>query len=920
MKIINSICYSCILLSSKCVLSLEVPDDFSELYNYSNKIVELRSVNGVRTDLEIYSNYDNFKIKNSSSKSELMKFLTKMGVNDSMKKDILNRITSNEGINSTSKCIGRIDNCIVNSDEYDFLYDYDNKKLYFYISPEYLNDKKRENIDYVPNLDTSPAIINSSDLYLSLNDSNISTNINNETTIGLPYGHIESNFSYNSNDNNSDEFDYRKLAYILNYKSYQSQIGLFDGTLEYNSTGFLIGTDDNTENISINISTSNNLIRRDSSYYQSLDYYSQVSGYLKVKKDDIIIYQNNVNAGSGHIPYSNLPRGVYDVEVTIESNGQIAFKKIYHIYNIKNGHLAKGERDYIVSIGSYHEDRSDLDVDSLSDSDIEQYTNSYFYRGLLSYGVNDSLMIGGEVEISSIDNNFKSKLGASYLFNNGSRLDVIYGQYREGSSSNAINVTTPWFSAYYNDVKINRSDSYATYLENSSSRKSISVNKNIIFTPVLSGSLMYNYNKYTSSNNNSDAWNITSSLDYRFGSGNILSAQLMYDKYNYEYSRNEEISGDINISVPIGNNLTYTAYMSNSDGNFDEFRYELTSNDLLDDDDKYLTLSAGHSIYEKDNQKTYLNMNGNYNSDIISSNVYGFLDSNGERNLNVGISNTQVISKNGVDFTGTKSKSYMKIDVDNTDERIKNLGLLTLHNNEKLDQKRFLHKENNLIPLKEYDNYQGSLDTESVSLENNGDKDINGFSFPGSVYHMNPKVGKIVSFIAAFDDIFDQKINMIECSGEACVDIENISGNIFNIKVRSGQEFVLKSDDLVCLTPGVKNIKNLNLGKNHCVPNIDDFDDGMMLAGPDGTKERIYYLGRFKKSERDEYLAKLLHYNVIEKEFNENDNIVYVSFKKDYLLTKNDRVLFDNVMLTAENSMDKISPFVLELDQSWFKE
>ncbi|HIF9309619.1 TPA: CS1-pili formation C-terminal domain-containing protein [Photobacterium damselae] len=908
------------LLFSSDVLCIEVPDEFNDFYTFKPTVVELRSVDGIKKEIELSINYETVRVNNNQSEDIIIKFLKEVGVKDNIQKKIIKELKSIKGIKSTSKCIGSIEQCIVNAEDYDFLLDYDNKKLYFFISNKNLN-KRINNIDFVPNMDENPALINSSNLYFNVNDGKLSETLNDQTVLGLKYGHLASDFSYHNNDSASDDFDLRKLAYILNYKSYQLQIGSFDGTVDYNSVGFLLGNSNNTKNVSINISSSENLLKNDDSYYQSLEFYSQSSGYLTIKRDHTIIYQNNVSAGSGNIPYSVLPKGVYDVEVTITSNGQKAFSQVYHIYNVQNGHLSKGKIDFMVSTGFYTEDAMYSEIAAMTKDELDEFNESWFYRGAITYGLSDAFMIGGDVELSEINSDYRSKLGMSYLFGNGSRLNFLYGKYKEGSTLSTVNLTTPWFSFSYDDFKLDDDDIYAAYIEGSGSKRSISFNKNFVINSVLNGNIMYSYNEYNLSSKDNNSWNITTSADYRFGSGSVISGQIMYDKYNYDYSNEGEVSANISLSFPIGNDLSYTMYASNVDHKFDVFRNEMSIDDLFNDEnDKYLSLNLGHEVYGKsydEAHKAYININGNYSTDKLRSNMYAFVDTNGEQNANIGLSNTQVISKHGIDFTTSNATSYMKLDIKNDDERIKNLGLFTINANKKLDNKRFIYKENNLIPLKEYEKYTGVLDTESVSLENNGDKEIQGFSFPGSVYTMKPNVSKIVSFITAFDDIFDREIENIKCTGEGCVDIENIDGNIFSIKVRSGKEFVLKSDSLVCLTPGVKNIKNLNLGLNHCVPDIEDMEDGMMLAGPDGKSNHIYYLGIFDKSERQQYLAKLLQYNVIEQEYNELENIVYVSFKNNYRITKNDKKLFNRVMLTANNSSE-ISPYVLELDKTWF--
>ncbi|ENP8454219.1 TcfC E-set like domain-containing protein [Photobacterium damselae] len=904
-----------LILISDLSYGYEIPDDFREFYDNRILDIEIISVEGISNDFEAIANYNSLKINNAYSENELRKFFLKIGVKEKALEKIINDFKSENGIKSSNNCIGLAENCVINPSDYAIVFDYDKKTAYFFISPKLLIKKEKE-IKYVNNFDKSPAIINSSDLYFGFYDSKYSLSLNNDTIIGLNYGYIDSSFYYNDNNKISGDFDLRKLAYILDYDKYQYQIGMFEGNENLNATGFLSSISDNTKNISFNVHTSKNLISDNNSYYNSIKYYTPSSGYMTVKKDDLIIFQKNVNAGSGEIPYKSLPLGVYSVDVTVKSNGSEVLNQKLYVYNVRDGRLSKGEVDVSASLGIYDEDIPE--IDHTTDIDLSRYKEAMFSKASVAYGVSDSAMVGSEVEITE-DSEYKLKFGLSYLFRNSSRLDFIFSQYKEDSYSNTVNLTTPWFGLFYDNVNISNDDSFAQYIEGGLSRSSITVNKNFRITSVISSNLGYNYNKYESSSDVNKNWNISADLDYRFNTGSIFNFQLSYENNVSEYNKEDQYLLNLSLTIPLSNNLTYTTQLSTYDDNFDEFRNELSS-EVNIGKDMLFNVSTGYSIYGNNynDDRAYITLNSNYSNNYLSTNLYGYVDSYGEKNINIGMSNTQIFTKDNFYSTSNNAKSYLSINIDNDDDRIKNLGLLTVKNQEKLAQKEFLSKDSSILALDEYKYFNGNIDTESVSLENKGEKKIDGFAFPGSVYNLNPKISKIVTFIAAFDDIFDQNISSIDCEGYGCVSVDHMDGNVFSVKVRSGSEFVLSSGNLVCLTPGVKNIKKLNLGLNHCVPNIEDVDDNILLAGPDGINRSIYFIGIFDKGERHSYLAKLKQFDVIEKTFNDNENLVYVSFKDDYQLSKNEKEIFNQVTLTAKSSSN-ITPFVLELDKSWFK-
>ncbi|HIF9200899.1 TPA: CS1-pili formation C-terminal domain-containing protein [Photobacterium damselae] len=898
------------------VFCYNVPDEFKEFYDYKEDVVVIKSVDGIKNDLSGFINANSVKIDSESAKKELSKFLKRLGVNDELSLTIMNDFSSDYGVSSSDKCIGLAKDCILYPKTYGIVFDYEQKVIYFYISPDHLN-KKNKRLDFVNNIDKNPAVINSYDIFIGSNNSTNSITFNNNNIIGLKYGYVDSDLSYQINNKNNDNFELRKLAYILDYQSYQLQVGAFDGNLESNSTSFLTSIGDNTKNISVNIRDSKNLISNKDLSYSSLSFYTPSSGYLTIKKDDLIVFQKNVKAGVGEIPYSKLPTGVYNIELSIKSNGVEVLKQNLYVYNIKSGRLSKKDFDYSASIGLYNDEIPISNFDEIKDESLDKYKGMGYIDTSVTYGINDAAMFGSEFEITD-DNDFKTKVGLSYLFENSSKVDIIYSRYKEGSYTGSVNVITPWFSFYYDSFDFSEGDLFALYKEGGYSRKSASLNKNFNITPVLNANLNYHYNEYSTRSTENKTWNISTSLDYRFNAGSIFNVQIMYDNSKAKYNENDQFIFNASVSIPFGNDLTYTSYVSTYDNSFDEFRNEISSDNIIDSKNAVLDISTGHSIYNDNykSNKVYANITGNYSNDKLNSNMYAYFDSDGESNLSVSLSNTQIITKDNIYFTSNESSSYLNIDIKNDDERIDNLGLLTVSNKNKLLKKKFLNKKKNIIPLEEYVQFNGNIDTASVSLENNGEKEISGFSLPGSVYTLRPDVGKIVTFVAAFDDIFEQDVNDIACEGSGCVDIENIEGNVFNIKVRAGSEFMLYSDNLVCLTPKVKQIKNLNIGLNHCIPDVEDHDNGIMLAGPDGSLHRVYFVGIFNKNEQNT-LEDDHSLDVIETELNDKEKLVFVSYDHDYILSNNDKSLIKKMMLTARNHKE-ISPFVLELDKSWF--
>ncbi|HIF9499098.1 TPA: TcfC E-set like domain-containing protein [Photobacterium damselae] len=889
-----------ILFANKS-FSMNVPSGFEEMYKFSNQTLEVQDIRSHRDFINFYVNYNTIKINNRNIDS-FSNYLKNIGVKNDTIHKIINDLTSSEGVESTDKCNGEIGKCIVVSNDYDLLLDYDKKRLFVYFSPENL-DILQEKKEYVSNIDMNPALINSSDIFLGYS-SKLSFTLNDNTILGMKYGNIESDFTYST----TNYFESHKLAYILDYDKYQLQVGLFDGNLDTNATGVLMNHQDNKE-LSINISSSKNLLKNDDSSYKVLDFYSPSNGVLSIEKDNRIILQRTVTAGSGEIPYSQLPSGVYSIQLSIKSNGQNIVNQEYQIYNIKGNHLSKKEVDFLFSSGVYKDD--------LDDEDNISFKDSPFIRTLYAYGLSAPLTIAGGGELTK-NNNFSYSFGSSYLFTNGSVLNFIYSGYNKSSTKKTLNLFTPWLLINYDEVSLSNDDDYAKYMEGDYSRKSISISKNFNLSSNLSSGIYYNYYMFDSNKKN-ESWNVSTNLDYRFLGDKTLSSRLMYQSKSSEFSKDDELSIYLSLTIPLNDQLYYTGSITADESKLNEVRNEL-SYEIVNKNGKNLSITAANSYVGNTSNKNIssISTSGYWNNEYIDSNIYTYTNTYGEHNANLSLSNTQVLSSKDIQFTSQKSKSYLNVDVEQNDRRLKNLGLLTINKNKKQYSELYLYKKRNIIPLDEYEQYSSDIDTDSVSLENYGDKKLDLFSLPGSVYTIKPKVGKVVSFIAAFNDIFDNKINEINCNGDGCVSTEQIDDNVFSVKVRSGSEFILTSNNLVCLTPSVRNIRSLNIGLNHCVPNIDDIDNNeILLSDAKGIMHRLFYLGIYDKSASDDYRSKFKNYKIIEQELNESENLVYISTDEKQQIAQDDKLMLKKIIMTADNT--QLRPFVLNLDQSWFK-
>lgn len=743
----------------------------------------------------------------------------------------------------------------------------------------------------------------------------------------MAYGYLSSDATLSLGDSNED-FELNKAAYNIDFDAYQFQIGFFDNNANTNATDILFEKD-NTTDFSMSFGSSKNLLENSERYYKKVDFYTPSAGSMTVYRNGRIIKQYSVTAGAGSISYSDLPSGRYDIRVEVISSGVVVLNQTYSIYNTGDNRLNPLESSFMFTTGVYHEssyvqyDDSDLYFEDEDEKEgsrhskkiyANDFDDSLFFKGLYSYQLNSYLMLGTGATLAK-DSNAVGKLGSQILLPFNSDVTFLYSQYNEGSDSKTVTLNTEWFNVNYEDYDHDENDIFAEYLQGKTSRKSVNVNTSYRITGQLSGQSSYNYGE----TNDDDYWSVNTSLNYQFSGGNLLNLNMMYAGYG-EGTNSDGLEVTLNLTIPLSDNLSATSTLLTRKGDVKQFTNGLETDDLINDDDTNLQLKVAQSRFNEESVSE-LTATGSMSGKTYNSNVYAYADTSGERYLNGGFSSSQVVTNGEVFVTKEKADSYLMVDVDAEDKTIDNLGLLTLKQNERNMAPEFVYDDQLLIPLRDYESYQGELDTESVSLENNGDVNFNGFSFPGSTYNLNAKVGKVITFIATFEDLFANTVDEINCEGEACVDVIPVTDGVFKVAVREGQEFMLRSQGMVCLTPGVKNIQSLNLGQNSCVPYTEDENGGeFRLADENGVDRSIYYIGKFKDTAQIKKTYSYLNktpYKIIEKKV-EDDLLVYVSVDDGYKVSQNDRDRFNEILMTAGNDDSGIaSPVVLVLDDSW---
>ncbi|NVP02354.1 TcfC E-set like domain-containing protein [Photobacterium damselae subsp. damselae] len=902
------------------------PDEFSDFFKEKNRTINIEYPDGTVKQLDMIVSYDYVKLNEENRNTQKMLFdqLISQNVKKDIAKKIVNKIASKKGLKNTDKCEGFSTKCVVITDSYDIYYDIDRNLLRFFFSGEILNIKTKKK-KYVNNENKFPALINSSSFFINSFNNDYSISLNDELIQGLKYGYISSKFNVDSDNS----FDLDSLYYGLDFNNYRLNVGYFSTDNSMNSTDFIDSfTVSDVEEISIG--SSNNLLLKSTDSTKNIIIYSPSSGLLSIKKDGQYLRQYRVSTGNQVINYSDLPKGIYTINVSIKSGNKVVYDQNYNIYNTKSGQLAKNEYDYRFQLGILKNSDSDryrnkdhvTDIDELKYWDM--YNNKSYIEGKFAYGLTNSLMLGTAAAVSNSENIYQ--FGISYLFLDSSSLRTTGKVYSGGSFKYDLDLYSPIFNINLSKFELDENDDFAAYTEDYASNTSINISKMFSLGINTTLGLYYNYSDYDDSENN----DFTTSITYTADSNNRFDFQARYSQYDSEYTGDQNsYNFELIYTHDFDNGSSITSSYDIDNDHYSESTIEVRTPDLIKNDAISFDVTGREKIKNNDGNYeslTSVDLNGSYYNNYLNSSYYASADSDGSVNQSLSLTSNQVLSKSGLFFTTVKSDSYYQLNI-NRSEDIKNgstLGVIDISKNKKNGYELSLDETKNLIRLDSYNEYETNIDTLSASIENSGRHKDNTFTYPGMVKLLKLDLSKIVSFIGAYNDLFEQGISNLTCEGDGCIDVEQVNDNIFKVAVRSGKGFVLKDkkNDYVCLTPQVRNINVLNIGKNYCIPNMDsDDNDNYQLAirNPKNNKVmNLVYLGIFNIDNKWKYesLSKDQRLNILERKFGNDSNLVYVESKdKDVLEQLNESI--SSVRLTADLPIDDLSNYVLLLGDSW---
>ncbi|QWZ78086.1 TcfC E-set like domain-containing protein [Aeromonas sp. FDAARGOS 1419] len=914
------------MLSCTIAVHADVPSEFSELFEYKERAVSIKDINGAGTTSVVLSvNYDSVRLPKNQEVAveQLQRYFKRNNVSRAMSESILTSLE--KGVKNTEKCYGYIRECVVMPSDYAFYYDYDNALLTLFVNGTKL-DKPSTNVEYANALNDHGAFVNHVDIYSSAFHDSTSYAINNKSILGLPYGHLTSDFTASDSRNRLYELSY-DLSFASDKRIY---LGQFDNGVAFNSTDMVSPTRF-IKQTSLNFGSTNNLVINDGQNYERLFFFSPAPGELRIVRDGRIIKQLQISEGQGTISYSELPSGRYDIELEVVVAGNVISSEKKTIYNNIANVPKVGNGDYVLSIGQFNESR-DLfsaqfyelnEITPLSPSEVSRFDDVAFFSSLYSYRIADSWFAAAGA--LGADSDGMAVVGSTWYLPFKSALNSSVSIYQPGSLAFDARLAVNYFSVQYEKLQHkDNDDTLAAYLMGGFDYEKISGNIFYRFDNGLNSYYTYSSGEYyiPESGKLYTKYNLsTIGLGYTLPLNARLDLTLDYDHVGKSYAT------FMNFQIPFGS--SWEAKFSTNDSSVGgrQYRSSLLKNELFDRSNTNSSLEVS-STYSGARQHV---MNEMYGTASVNENAYRgntsvYANDDGNYGISGSLSSSQLVSSNGVTFTSQRSDAYTIIDAGIQEKIISDndpYGFVTLRKNEKLENKVFIYDKNQSMPISAYDSYDINIDTESVSLYNSGDQGFNGFTYPGSVVVIKPSLKPVVTFVSSFSDVFDDPIDEVLCKGFGCIDVTKVMDGVFRVTLVEGSDFSLYAGENRCLIPtDYEDAELMNFGNNYCLPDVKPRSIVSVVKQDTLTQSELYYVGTFDDTNLvKDYIKRLVSLDgaVYQRKVGSDIALYLLMDNEDSLtISKAQELIIDSMQLYARenHSLGSINQPVAMRDNS----
>ena len=784
-------------------------------------------------------------------------------VNAAAVENIVSQLVS--GVEDSVHCVGRRDECVMNEEglqSVQFVVVNEQNRLTIHIPEEYLGAANNKN-RYIHEERGENALIMHHDLSISTN-----AYYKNELTLGMFGGYLHSSISATTDDENEYDshvyFDELNANYL--FESYRLKAGFNSENTSrvWNATNILdIG--EKLSVVEISAGTTSELEYKSRKMEPRIYFSIAQSGRLYVTREDgTPILERNVSPGQHYVSYSELPNGISTLRFEVRAGEKTLYEQVHKVYNKANSRLEPGEWDYFVSAGKLINQKL-VQRDEVNNY-LGEYQNDNFVEFRLASQVGEDITLG--LGVLNTPESYLGRVALNYNPYNKISFNILYGLFDDESRywQSDVRLGDLTLSTSRLDERSRENwdkrekVTFGNYLLGYGSERELSANYG---TELGAGRMYISYSKVRNESvkstvfkNIDEVFNVSEfvNIGYTFGSFYNSTVDI-----SGSYHENEDVNGFLydnwslsaSVSIPIGSSGYITSGIDSNDGN--QSYNASVGNSYSISENSSLSAEFGTSQSQEMNSY-YASLSGNYDNDKFNSNV--FLYSDGDSNsISGSLSGSTIVTKNNVYQTNEKADSYLIVEnkalsegnVRLEDEQLGDFfSIVNVKKNGSHEGRVVLDSDIELYPLDSYREYAVNLDEEASDYYNIGSPSVEASSYPGSLLNLDVDMREVKTYISVFNDIEGNPVNTMQCNGQGCIDVEEVTEGVFKFRISAGLPFELRTSSQRCLIPPPHLFSTYNLGENFCMPGFEEEGELRLSRGENGI---YYYVGEYDDNE-----------------------------------------------------------------------
>ncbi|PSV87945.1 TcfC E-set like domain-containing protein [Photobacterium angustum] len=858
--------------------SNQYPLEFADFFEERRETVEvIIAGEGLSQKITADVSYESFRLNGEVDNAIflLSRYLDERKVTASAIEKIIKQLSS--GIKANPGCEGILPRCVPESipGEAGYVYDFDNKLLKIFISPEML-DSSGTSKEYYSSLRTNNALINWSDLYAYFgDDGDAQFNWRNNTLLGLPAGVLSLDTQYYDSKN---ELNVYRALYDVEIGAHRGWIGYQDRDSESLNTTDFLSFGANYSGLGLSLGSSSNLLKGNKQAQQRIYFYAAQTAQLEVYKGERLLLSRVVPAGQQSIGYDELPPGVYTLRLVLKQGSSEIFNDLRQVVNTKQFSLALNDWDYRIDSGY-------LKNINYSDDKLDEISNAerIYARGAFSYRPIEVLLGAGSFTQGGDDSLIQ--LGGFWMLDDKFNMQYTAGLFTSGDSYQYGKLTYSSFSASVRHVKANEySSALVRLLYGDVDTKEIGVG---FFGNFFGGTSYLSYFNYQTDDGNSNDKSDNISLTW---SRDLFGGQFSFNTTYNHYGRTKDtLNSSLTWSYNFGNSLTgRIGIYADNDGfsnNLNNLTYQYSGDDYL------ASTTAGIKLGREGNDESEWSGSVSGHNRYLQHSTNAYVNSNGQRSLSTTLSGSQILSSDGGALTYQKGSAFVAIEPEFTEpSKQKEIKLKydIIRDGQYWYRDSVSALQGQMIDLSPYTEVAFELNAEAdnVDIENNN---YRHFVHPGTYYQLDSKVTPLESQTFILNDMFGKPIPAVRCIGEGCKSVEPLSDDgVYRVNFRKNSPFKLISEKRLCVYDS--DLMGEQYIYAYCLPGLDDINDQIVwsdipnLIKDNDVERALLYIGKYESTEQAKHFLTLLKEVGLESKAIEvaNAQYVYVRYLEQY--------------------------------------